>query len=281
VVSITSTKLTAIAASSLVGWSKFKVNVRLSFIKVQAKNKAVFMRWSTQKATKSKRKIVNRKKLQTVIISRLENVSMATVNRFEYADRCPTCLAEGARNEGGKEYTLGFDVDKGEISCLRGHVFQELPSEITAAPVVERPAEDETMLAMPEPATPPDENRLAEIMQQRKAAEEKPEQKLADVVVSGAPTGTTPATVVGYDTATTFSTLLTVAEGQTLSLLNGDILVGIRISEQWRQAVEAEAEAKGMKTAEYFQQWLQSDEMRDAVSDLLANYWTSNYAQAR
>jgi len=62
-------------------------------------------------------------------------------SRFEYSEICPTCKDAGVTNDDGKPITLGFDLDTHEISCTRGHVYEELPS--TAVSVAK---EDDTVL---------------------------------------------------------------------------------------------------------------------------------------
>lgn len=212
-------------------------------------------------------------------------------NRIEYVDKCPMCLKDGATDENGQPRNLGLDMDTGKICCLAGHEFDELPSET----VPEKPME--TAVAIPgvctQPETPKSESDfgVSQIADEPSAQEDAAKlgkialvmgdesiaPQVAEIAKDSNPERALeplPRKVVGVDRGS-----VKVGESQAITLENGDLLLGVRISEQWRQAVEAEAEAKGMKTADYFAEWLTSEEMRDAFSDLLANYWLANYQQ--
>jgi hypothetical protein len=188
-------------------------------------------------------------------------------NRFEYPDKCPACAKEGVRDDNGREINIGFDIDKAQISCVRGHVFEEIPGPEGIPEPPPLVVETETL-----PSVEEDQSRFAALKKQREPVSIEAVQSPM-TMASGVSIGN------GMMLPVEQNLNCFVSEGQAFELPGGDLLLGVRISETWRQAVEAEAEIKGMKTADYFAQWLQSEEMRDALSDLLANYWLANFQQ--
>ena len=220
-------------------------------------------------------------------------------NRIQYNEACPVCKAEGRENE-----KLFLDMDKVEIRCETGHVFEELPidkalrneQEILRT---EQPQADKTTVsvydgclggdvsseipavieALPEPVPTNtlEEPILAESGRER-IAEIAANMPISGMEVSEVPTDSrgipaVPVTIAGRKTF--------VCEDSGISLPNGDLLLCIRIPEQWRQAVESEAESQMKSPAKYFADWLCSQEMQSHIIDGLVAYWTASYAQAR
>lgn len=213
-------------------------------------------------------------------------------NRIDYQDRCPICLKDGKLNETtGKPVTLSLDLDSGKIACVMGHQFEELPSETQAEAAPGVP------VAVPEICTQPEapkiESDSAPVVQEvaQSAAEDSAKLEQISGVLASAPTveptaqpvpEKAPASVRMFADGGEVDALgsgVKVGAGEAITLENGDLLLGVRVSEQWRQAVEAEAEIKGVSAPAYFAEWLTSEEMRDSLSDLLANYWLANFQQ--
>jgi hypothetical protein len=234
-------------------------------------------------------------------------------NRFEYAEICPTCKDAGAVGEDGKPVTIGFDLDTHEISCGKGHVYDRLPSEAVAVAesgdknagtvaetrdsLLRNEATLTADLGLSDAAAEgavchsletvsgsdarisaqADSAALAELSErmQEPAVEVKlPSAEDLDAVVAEQDARARAATA----TRTLPGDYL-VAEGEGVNLPNGDLLLGLRIPEQWRQAVEAEAENQGKGSAQYLADWLTSEEMRSAIVDALVAYWSSSFTQ--
>ena len=203
-------------------------------------------------------------------------------NRITYEEACPKCEAEGRKEK------LFLDMDKVEIRCEVGHVFEELPSDtvlrtgLQAEPI---PAVSEVVS---EAKSEPEIEQVSSIADLQPEAPitntlEKPvaplspsaivaaeDAKLAKIAVQLKPRSAGPSLAAAG---------LMVAEGMGVTLPDGDMLLGVRIPEAWRQAVEAEAEAQMKSPGKYFSDWLTSEEMRATVIDWLQNYWCSAYSQ--
>jgi hypothetical protein len=228
--------------------------------------------------------------------------------RIEYADLCPQCSAENQRDEiTGLINNLGYDTDEDAFTCKVGHVVPKLPSEMTpektpetgfSGAVIGDPVEaaalydlEQQKMAEPSTTASQDNARLASILSALEGdgkAEINAETPLAQTggVPEKRPAGSS-ALPSGDDLdridadrrAQAATAGVVVREGEAVELLGGDLLLGVRVTEQWRQAVEAEAAAQVKTPGAYFGEWLQSEEIKTAISDALANYWLANYTQ--
>lgn len=225
-------------------------------------------------------------------------------SRFEYSEICPTCKDAGVTGDDEKPITLGFDLDTHEISCGRGHVYESLPSEAASVAKtipsnetysatqtsetlqpdatkelvfgsenepVEAPSDDpscHTLEAVSETdaqnSAQEDSAALAQLSA-RIAAEINVQAELMSVPARAAADAETQKIAARVETRDVI-----VADGVRLS--NGDLAVSIVVSEQWAEAVKAESEIQGLSVSDY---------LTREVGDYLANYWTSNYTQAR
>lgn len=198
----------------------------------------------------------------------------------EYVTLCPTCKAAGVEN------SLGFDSDLG-ISCTANppHAFPSLPGEpeaISPESMAEagelRPPDSLDTEPVSEAAesrqAAEGEGRVRDIMEARKDAPAvAPEPPAGDidaelkriedsmdqmdrvsgtVDVGGVKSVRVPLPVVNPAEAGA----AVVALGQFVRLPNGDILCGVRVSELWVGAMQAEGECKTppMNAAEYLQE---------------------------
>jgi hypothetical protein len=235
-------------------------------------------------------------------------------NRFEYAEICPTCKDAGAVGEDGKPVTIGFDLDTHEISCTKGHVYEKLPSEAAAVAesgdatvagtrdVALREYETESLAGevktgAPEPSsgeavcptleTVSDSDAQSNAEADSAALAQLSAQISAEFNVK-AEVMSLPAREVAEEKAVLRLAPIEqapeerrywVGPGGSMALPNGDLLLGLRIPEQWRQAVEAEAQNQGKLIGEYASDWLTSEEMRSAIVDALVAYWSSSFTQ--
>jgi len=203
------------------------------------------------------------------------------MNRFEYAETCPSCAELGSVNEGtGKIFNLGFDLDTSTICCLSGHTFDRLPSDSVARNGDSdggAPSDvmriDETMPVLVEaiPAAIEDASGTSEcrslesdLVVEDAANAQNDSAALAQISKQ---LETAPVEVV---IPVTRPRDPVVANGARLT--NGDLAVAITIPEQWAQAVVAEAEIQGMTVSDY---------LSEQVAQYLADYWTANYTNSR
>lgn len=212
-------------------------------------------------------------------------------SRIHYDEACPACVLEGF------DHKLFLDYDTLQVQCERGHKFDELPSDTalrTGQPIstgtVASSTEESAVAPVVEPGIvneeKPSQSEKSNTLENEVSPEES-SAKLAEIASKlAAPPQVSPELfeklspalqrVVGVPKD---STNASVAEGQSVTLENGDLLLGVRIPESWRQAVEAEAEVQGKRPAVYLAEWLTSEEMRSAIVDFIQNYWASSYTQ--
>ena len=211
-------------------------------------------------------------------------------NRIQYKEACPECAAKAVEN------FLFLDMDTTVIQCQAGHVFEELPSDqvlrnglqSASNPVLQTGENVEKLpaeTAAPESAQANtlEESGAPDVLTKRleDIGEElaRQNQEIADKYnIDLASVPAVPEAPIPPMEGRAYPKEL-VGEGESIRLANGDLLLGVRIPETWKQAIEAEAEAQLKSPAAYFGEWLTSDEMKSAVVDLLQNYWSAAYTQ--
>lgn len=174
-------------------------------------------------------------------------MATASDNRIEYNQTCPECKTAGVTSN------LGFDLDAGKIKCNGNpaHEFENMPGE--PAPIKSIEAESETNQVEDSGegvSAAADEKRFAELRE--KTTRQQPEEP-AQVERDPAPP------VLHVDAAITPASVAGVGPGEIIPLVGecgvtrlpgGDILCGVRISEEWAIALQSEGEdQKPAKTA--------------------------------
>ena len=231
-------------------------------------------------------------------------------NKIQYNEACPECEAAGVKN------LLYLDCDLVQIQCDSGHTFEELPSDQalrTGKQEAPKPLQIETsnplqtasVLEVPAPSSEKVEaNTLEKVKEPRpmadivadlgsKLAQENREiaeqygidlAKMAPldsgVEVSGA-SGFGLPRAVELRRPEIGTRQILVAEGQAVTLENGDVLFGLKVPEAWVQAVQSEADNQLRSPASYLSSWLVSEEMRAYIVDGLITYWSSSYSQTK
>lgn len=185
--------------------------------------------------------------------------------KVEYGVECPKCKVEGVTR------MLGLDPEAGGICCdaPTPHVYEQLPGSETpvseaAAGEVERPnLGEETQQAGDAPEVPQgsgesEQKRFSEIVQERAQSADTPQQPETPPVVSE---GTIEIRKRGEEVVEEFSGITEggsaiVGLGGKVGLPGGDLLFGLRVSEQWVSAIQAAADTCGQSFSEYLQDFI-------------------------
>lgn len=208
-----------------------------------------------------------------------------------YATKCPTCLVEGVSR------VLGFDPQVGGISCdaPEPHIFDSLPGAESVPECPPTQAETQQTPEVPagvEGSGESEQKRFSELVSERAKVADTPlaEQNAAIAKEYGIdlenlpplPEGTDPGpgSVTGSvtvtkqpgDTFTEYAGITrdgsaVVGERGKATLAGGDVLFGLRISEQWVSAIAAAAENAGQSFGDYLQDYFNNTALLNEWSD--------------
>lgn len=189
----------------------------------------------------------------------------------EYTVECPTCKVAGIAA------MLGFDPEKG-ISCEAGHQFEQLPGNFPSPESEPKTdsVEEKTQSEPGEPAA--DQVRFSDVVKERKESAYQNEPPAAQQTEGELPISALKEArlaisaeirgiVSGVSAAVNIKPDALVGVGGRYLLPGGDTLFGLRISEQWYEAIRQEAENRGQSFAEYMQDFINNVALQYEWSD--------------
>jgi hypothetical protein len=199
------------------------------------------------------------------------------MSRISYNAVCPECQKEN------KEAHLGFDMEAGKVTCdgENVHSYDEMPGEQPAAVPEEISGFKPDLQTAPsvpnEPMTLAEEAALDQAMQQAprprdfgsmvsEGADPVTEPEIAAPEQAGTQGEAIPDTIPAIDTHGDILQVHGIGDGprvglgEVVILPNGDAICGVRVSELWVSAMQAEGENRtpALNLAEYLQEIMDS-----------------------